>query len=60
MAQASPDRYTRRSFLDLLLGLSGIAWLASILYPVLRYLTPLSRPGPSGPVRLTRAEVTKV
>lgn len=60
MAQASPDRHTRRSFLDLLLVASGIAWLGSVLYPVLRYLKPLSRPGPSGPVRLTRAEVTKV
>lgn len=60
MAEVSPDRHTRRRFLDLLLSASVVAWLASVLYPVLRYLKPLSLPGPSGPVRLTRAEVAKV
>jgi len=60
MAESSPERQTRRSFLDLLLRVSVLAWLGSVLYPVLRYLKPLSLPGPSGPVRLTRAEVAKV
>jgi Rieske Fe-S protein len=60
MSEASPERQTRRSFLDLLLSVSVVAWLGSVLYPVLRYLKPLSRPGPSGPVRLTPAEVAKV
>jgi cytochrome b6-f complex iron-sulfur subunit len=60
MAESSPERHTRRSFLDLLLSVSAVAWLGSVLYPVLRYLKPLSLPGPSGPVRLTRAEVAKV
>jgi cytochrome b6-f complex iron-sulfur subunit len=60
MAESSPERHTRRSFLDLLLSVSAVAWLGSALYPVLRYLKPLSLPGPSGPVRLTRAEVAKV
>jgi cytochrome b6-f complex iron-sulfur subunit len=60
MAESSPQRHTRRSFLDLLLSVSAVAWLGSVLYPVLRYLKPLSLPGPSGPVRLTRAEVAKV
>jgi len=60
MAESSPDRRTRRSFLDLLLSVSVVAWLGSVLYPVLRYLKPLSLAGPSGPVRLTRAEVAKV
>ena len=60
MAESSPERQTRRSFLDLLLSVSVLAWLGSVLYPVLRYLKPLSLPGPSGPVRLTRAEVAKV
>lgn len=60
MKEASPERHTRRSFLDLLLGLGVFVWLASVLYPILRYLKPLSLSGPSGPVRLTRAEVTKV
>jgi len=60
MAESSPERQTRRSFLDLLLRVGVVAWLGSVLYPVLRYLKPLSLPGPSGPVRLTRAEVAKV
>jgi len=60
MTESSPGRRTRRSFLDLLLRVSVVAWLGSVLYPVLRYLKPLSLPGPSGPVRLTRAEVAKV
>jgi Rieske Fe-S protein len=60
MAEATPERHTRRSFLDLLLSLSVVAWLVSVLYPILRYLKPLSLPGPSGPVRLTRAEVAQV
>ena len=59
-AAVRPERHTRRSFLDLLLRVSVVAWLGSVLYPVLRYLKPLSLPGPSGPVRLTRAEVAKV
>jgi Rieske Fe-S protein len=37
-----------------------VGWLASALYPVIRYLTPLPLPGPTGPVRLTRDEVGKV
>ena len=60
MAESSAKRHTRRSFLDLLLSVSVVAWLGSVLYPVLRYLKPLSLPGPSGPVHLTRAEVAKV
>jgi Rieske Fe-S protein len=32
----------------------------SALYPVIRYLTPLPLAGPTGPVRLTRAEVSKL
>ncbi len=54
------DSSTRRSFLDVLLGLSLLAWLLSILYPVLRYLTPLPREGPVGPARLTRDELVKL
>jgi Rieske Fe-S protein len=60
MAETSPEQHTRRSFLDLLLSVGVVAWLGSVLYPVLRYLKPLSLAGPSGPVRLTRAEVAKV
>ena len=51
---------TRRSVLDLLLTLGGLGWLASIVYPVIRYLKPLPMQGPTGPVGLTRAEVSKI
>lgn len=51
---------TRRSILDLLLRVGVVGWLGSAFYPVIRYLTPLPLPGPTGPVRLTRAEVAKL
>ena len=51
---------TRRSVLDLLLTLGGLGWLASVVFPVIRYLKPLPMQGPTGPVGLTRAEVSKV
>src|SRR5439155_5781542 len=56
----SNHKSTRRSFLDLLLGASGVAWLGSILYPVIRYLKPLPRAGGVGPTRLTREELAKL
>jgi cytochrome b6-f complex iron-sulfur subunit len=51
---------TRRGVLNLLLTVGGLGWLASVLYPVIRYLKPLPMRGPAGPVGLTRAEVSKV
>jgi Rieske Fe-S protein len=51
---------SRRSVLDLLFRVGVLGWLASALYPVVRYLTPLPLAGPTGPVRLTRDEVSKV
>ncbi len=51
---------SRRSVLDLLLRVGVVGWLASALYPVIRYLTPLPLAGPTGPVRLTSAEVAKL
>src|SRR4030095_2193948 len=56
----SKQKSTRRSFLDFLLGASTVAWLASVFYPVLRYLTPLPRAGLVGPTRLTREELVKL
>ena len=56
----SNQKSSRRNFLDLLLGASGAAWLASVLYPVLRYLKPLPRAGAVGPTRLTRDELAKL
>jgi Rieske Fe-S protein len=57
---ASSQKTTRRSFLDLILGTSVVAWLGSTLFPVVRYLTPLPRAGPTGPTRLTRDETAKL
>ncbi|MBI5504024.1 MAG: Rieske (2Fe-2S) protein [Deltaproteobacteria bacterium] len=50
-------KHTRRSFLDLVLGIGATGWLASVLYPVIRYLTPLPSAGPSGPVKLSADQV---
>lgn len=51
---------TRRHFLDLLLGTSAIVWLASVLYPIIRYLKPLPQTGATGPTHLTRDEAAKL
>ena len=51
---------TRRHFLDLLLGASALGWLASVAYPVIRYLKPLPQTGPTGPTHLTREEAAKL
>ncbi len=51
---------TRRGFLDWLIGIGVVGWLGSVLYPVLRYLKPLSAQGSSGPVQLTPEEMAKV
>ena len=51
---------TRRRFLDGLLGLAVTGTLGSILYPVLRYLTPLPAAGPAGPVQLTDEQIGKL
>ena len=60
-AEAVSDSTTsRRHFIDLLLGASILGWLASIAYPVIRYLKPLPQNGPTGPTRLTREETAKL
>lgn len=51
---------TRRGFLNYFVGLGAVGWLGTVLYPVLRYLRPLSDTGTGGPVKLTPAEVQKV
>ena len=55
-----PPKPSRRSFLDVVLSASVVAWLASVIYPVLRYLKPLPRAGAIGPTRLSPAELTKL
>jgi cytochrome b6-f complex iron-sulfur subunit len=56
----SNSKTSRRHFLDLLLGASVLGWLASIAYPVIRYLKPLPQSGPTGPTHLTREETAKL
>lgn len=51
---------TRRSFLDWVLGLGTASWLGSLAYPIVRYMKPLSAPGPGGPVRLEASDVARM
>ena len=51
---------SRRHFIDILLGASVLGWLASVIYPVIRYLKPLPQTGPGGPTHLTRDEASKL
>jgi cytochrome b6-f complex iron-sulfur subunit len=61
MPEHGPGRgNSRRGFLNLLLGASLVAWLASVVYPILRYLKPLPLTGATGPARLTREELSKL
>ena len=57
---AATSTTSRRHFLDLLLGASILGWLASVAYPVIRYLKPLPQTGPTGPTHLTRDESSKL
>ncbi len=56
----SNQKSTRRRFLDFFFVGSSAAWLASVFYPVLRYLKPLPRAGTVGPTRLTREETARL
>jgi len=58
--QTAPERPTRRRFLDVLLGVGGLGFFASIVYPVLRYLNPLAPQEGSGALRLTRDEIGRL
>lgn len=60
LGNAPNPKSTRRSFLDLLLGASSVAWLGCLLYPVIRYLKPLPRASAIGPTRLTKEELAKL
>lgn len=58
--EAASSSTSRRRFLDLLLGASALGWIASVAYPIIRYLKPLPQTGPTGPTRLTRDEAAKL
>jgi cytochrome b6-f complex iron-sulfur subunit len=51
-AGTSP-RLSRRSLIDVLLGSSLVAWIAAVVYPVLKYLTPSTEGGGGNKVTLT-------
>jgi|SRR5579864_8044740 len=57
---ASSFPTSRRRFLDILLGASALGWIASIAYPIIRYLKPLPQSGATGPTRLTRDDLSKL
>lgn len=44
---------SRRRLLDVLLGSSFVAWAGAVVYPVLRYLTPLKDSGGGGKLTLS-------
>jgi len=48
----------RRSLLSWLLGAGLIGWAVSVLYPVLRYLRPLSDSGAGGTLKLSADELS--
>jgi cytochrome b6-f complex iron-sulfur subunit len=57
---ASDSKTSRRHFLDIILGVSALGWIASVAYPIIRYLKPLPQTGPTGPAHLTRDEASKL
>lgn len=44
---------SRRRWLDALLGTSVVAWAVAVVYPILRYLTPLKDGGGANKITLT-------
>ena len=60
IGKPSSSPTSRRRFVDLLLSLSVLGWVASIAYPIIRYLKPLPQTGATGPTRLTRDEASKL
>ena len=51
-----PEPLTRRRWIDVLLGTSFAAWMGAVIYPVLKYLTPLKDGGGSNKATLTEAQ----
>jgi cytochrome b6-f complex iron-sulfur subunit len=59
-SEAGAPASSRRSVLDFLLGIGVLGWIASIAYPILRYLRPISPQDGNGPRRLTREEAERL
>lgn len=51
---------SRRGLLDAFFRVALTGTIATILYPILRYLKPLPAAGPTGPTRLSDADVHKL
>jgi cytochrome b6-f complex iron-sulfur subunit len=54
------QRSGRRGFIDLVLGIGFLGWLVSLVFPVLRYLKPLTLQAQGGPLRLNAEEQAKL
>jgi len=52
--------HSRRGFLDWILGLGAIGWLGSVLYPVIRYLSPQQGSSAAGPVKLSGEDLQQL
>jgi cytochrome b6-f complex iron-sulfur subunit len=60
---SSPDAIApvkRRSILDFFLGAGLLGFVGSLIYPVIRYLKPMSAAGPGGPVKLSKEDQAKL
>jgi cytochrome b6-f complex iron-sulfur subunit len=60
MEEPTSSKTSRRRFLDLLVGVSALGWIASVAYPIIRYLKPLPQSGATAPTRLNREESAKL
>ncbi len=54
------ERLSRKRFIDWALRLGGLAAAGSVLYPTVRYLSPIQTAGANGPVELTDDELAKI
>ncbi len=55
-AEENGEGLSRRKWIDVLLGSSAVAWLAAVVFPVLKYLTPPADEGGGGKATLTDAQ----
>lgn len=60
MPDAELVKPTRRSVIDILLGVGVIGWMGSIIFPVLRYLKPLALQAQNGPIKLSADDQSKL
>ncbi len=56
----APRRETRRNLLNVLLGTGLAGWLGTVLYPILRYLSPLEQAQNAGEAVLNETQKNEV